>query len=371
MNEMKFFHKMVLSMLVLALSLMVVSPTSAGAMHGAVYTMTNNNLTGNEVIRYDRTSDGTLNLSDNFSTNGLGTGISLGNQGGLVLSDDGSMLLVVNAGSNEISAFQVKSNSLMLTDKVSSGGTMPVSIAINEDLVYVLNAGDANVPGNIVGYRLTDDGTLSMIPGSTQPLSGGSSGGSVSPAEIAFNPFGDVLTVTEKSTNIIDTYTVDDNGIAHGPITHASNGQTPFGFAFDKKGHLIVSEATTNALSSYAVDDDGNLKTISGSIPDFHAAPCWVVVTKDGKFAYTNNAHDGTTSSYAVDKKGMLSLLDPVAGTPGDGNIDLALSMNSKFLYSLNSGNNTIAGFQVNPDGSLTPLGTVDAPIGADGLAAR
>ena len=364
---MKFFHKMVLSMLVLALSLMVVSPTSASASSGAVYTMTNNNLTGNEVIRYERAADGTLSLSGNFSTNGLGTGSSLGNQGGLVLSDDGSMLLVVNAGSNEISAFQVKYNSLMLTDKVNSGGTMPVSIAIDGDLVYVLNAGDANVPGNIVGYRLSDNGTLSMIPGSTQPLSGGF----VGPAEIAFNPFGDVLAVTEKSTNIIDTYTVDDNGVAHGPLTHASNGQTPFGFAFDKRGHLIVSEATTNALSSYAVDDDGNLNTISGSIQDFHAAPCWVVVTKDGKFAYTNNAHDGTTSSYAVDKKGMLSLLNPVAGTPGDGNIDLALSMNGKFLYSLNSGPNTIAGFQVNPDGSLTPIGTVDAPIGADGLAAR
>lgn len=361
---MKYFNKMILGMLVLALSLMVVSPTYASASHGAVYTMTNN-ATGNEVIRYDRAADGTLSLSGSFPTNGLGTGNSLGNQGGLVLSEDGRMLLVVDAESNEISAFRVESNSLMFTDKVSSSGTMPVSIAIHKDLVYVVNAG---TPGNIVGYRLSESGKLSMISGSTQPLSGGSV---VGPAEIAFNPDGDVLVVTEKSTNIIDTYTVDDNGIAHGPTTHASNGQTPFGFAFDKRGHLIVSEATTNALSSYAVSEEGNLKTISASIPDFHAAPCWVVVTRDGKFTYTNNAHDGTTSSYAIDKNGTLSLLNPVAGSPGTGNIDLALSVNSKFLYSLNSGLNTIAGFEVNKDGSLTPVGTISVPTGADGLAAR
>ena len=51
---------------------------------------------------------------------------------------------------------------------------------------------------------------------------------SAEPAEIAFNPDGDILVVTEKSTNIIDTYKVDSNGIANGPITHASNGPTPF-----------------------------------------------------------------------------------------------------------------------------------------------
>lgn len=329
---------------------------------GAVYTMTNNQ-TGNQVISYDRAADGTLSLSGTFLTEGTGTGSSLGDQGGLVLSEDGNMLLVVNAGSNEISAFRVESKGLTLTDKVSSGGIQPVSITIHKDLVYVVNA----VGSNIAGFHLSNKGKLSLIPGSIQPLSGGA----VGPAEIAFNPYGTVLVVTEKSTNLIDTYTVDDDGIAQGPITHASNGPTPFGFAFDKRGHLIVSEAAIGALSSYAVNDDGNLKTISGSVPDFHAAPCWVVVTKNGKFAYTNNAHDGTTSSYVIDQKGMLSLLDPVAGTPGAGNIDLALSVNSKFLYSLNSGTNTIAGFQVNPDGRLTPVGIVGAPVGANGLAAR
>lgn len=340
-----------------------------GESVGAVYTMTNDP-TDNQIIRYDRTADGSLTLSGNFSTNGMGTGGGLGNQGGLVLSEDGRMLLVVNAKSNEISVFRVKSNSLTLTDKVSSGGTMPVSIAIHEDLVYVLNAGET---GNIVGYRLSDSGKLSMIPGSTRPLSGGATG----PAQIAFNPDGEVLVVTEKATNLIDTYTVDDDGIANGPIPQASNGQTPFGFAFDKRGKLIISEAFggapgASALSSYAVDDDGNLKTISSSVPDFQTAACWVVVTKNGKFAYTTNAGSNSISSYKVSKKGVISLLDQVAGSTDAGPIDMALSKNSKFLYNLNSGGHTITGFRVNPDGSLTPVTTVGGLLaGANGLAAH
>jgi 6-phosphogluconolactonase len=97
---------------------------------------------------------------------------------------------------------------------------------------------------------------------------------------------------------------------------------------------VIISEAANSAASSYSVYRDGRLKLISGSVPDFHAAACWVVVSKNGKFAYLNNAHDGTISSYVISSKGKLSLLNKTAGTPGAGNIDLALSENSKFLYT-------------------------------------
>lgn len=336
---------------------------------GAVYTMTNDP-TDNQIIRYERATDGSLSNSGNFSTLGMGTGGGLGNQGGLVLGKDGKMLLAVNANSNDISAFRVGSTGLMLTDKVSSGGTMPVSITIHEDLVYVLNAGGN---GNITGYRLSDHGKLSMIPGSSRPLSGVAT----SPAQIAFNPDGGVLVVTEKATNLIDTYTVDDEGIANGPMPQASNGQTPFGFAFDKRGKLIISEAFggapgASALSSYSVDEDGNLKTINSSVPDFQTAACWVVITKNGKFAYTTNFGNDTISSYKVSKKGMISLYNQVAGTTDAGPIDMALSNDNKFLYSLNSGDHTITAFRINSNGNLTSIATVGGlPVGANGLAAQ
>jgi 6-phosphogluconolactonase len=364
---MKSFYKIALSMLVIALSLMFVSAASVGAVPGAVYTMTNDPA-GNHVIRYDRGEDGALTNPSYFATNGLGSGTGLGNQGGLALSEEGNMLLVVNAGSNEISAFKVKPNGLKLTDKISSGGILPISITIHENLVYVLNAGGK---GNIMGFHL-DDGKLSMISRSSRPLSGTSAGAD----EISFNPDGNVLVVTETATNKIDTYVVKENGLTKSPDVQNSVGTTPFGFAFDNRGQLIVSEAFggvvgASAVSSYNVDKNGILATISGSVPDLRTAACWLVVTDNGKLAYTNNAHDGTTSSYKISNAGKLTLLKSIAATPGAGNIDLALSDGSKFLYSLNSGSHTITGLMVKSDGSLTPIVTVSAPVGADGLAAR
>ncbi len=45
-------------------------------MTGAVYIMTND-LAGNQVVRYDRASDGSLAFSGKFSTGGLGaTGLT-------------------------------------------------------------------------------------------------------------------------------------------------------------------------------------------------------------------------------------------------------------------------------------------------------
>lgn len=354
-------------MLVLALSMMFVASASAmdgnalNGMNKAVYTETNS-LKDNRIVSFDRMADGSLTMSGSFSTKGLGTGVSLGNAGGVILTDDGKYLLAVNARSNEISVFAVKSSGLKFTDKVNSGGTMPISLTVNDNIVYVLNAGGN---GNIEGFHL-NDGKLSMIPDSVKPLSSNSAG----PAEISFNPSGNVLVVTEKNTNMIDTYTVNKHGVASAPMAQASNGATPFGFTFTEKGILIVTEAPGSALSSYSIDKYGKLKLISGSIADNRAAACWVAVTKDGKFAFANNAHDGTISNYMVSNKGKLSLIESLAATSGNGNTDMALSENSKFLYSLNAADGTIAIFKIKSDGSLVSVGTVNVPAGSEGLAA-
>ncbi len=345
-------------------------PTGGGSGTGvgAVYTLTNA-ATGNAVVWYSRSVTGQLTWQATVPAGGLGAGAGLGSQGALALGDDDTVLLAVDAGSNQISAFAVTPKGLTLTDAVSSGGIMPVSVTVFGDWVYALNAGGTP---NIAGFLLGADGGLTPIPGSVQTLTG------AGPAEVAFNPTGQVLVVTEKATSTIDTFTVDANGVASAAIPHASNGATPFGFAFDNKGDLIVSEvgggpAGTSALSSYAVGADGSLTTISGSVPDFEIAACWVAVTNNGRFAYTSNAHPPSNdlSAYAVGPTGTLTLSQEVAAKPGHGPTDLALSGNSKFLYVVDSGDGAIAGFAVGANGSLTPVSTVAGlPLSTVGLAA-
>ncbi len=346
-----------------------------------------NSPAGNSILAYDRSPSGFLTFTGSFATGGLGvSGLTGTNQGGVVLSQDGAWLVVVDAGSNQISVFRVPdgpSTKLRLTDTVNSGGIYPVSVTISSqydgpfgqfggNIVYVLNAGAATTPANIAGFYLSSWGTLSPIPGSVQPLSAPLPG----PAEISFNPAGTVLAVTEKSTNLIDTYTVDFRGVASGPTITPSVGFTPFGFAFDNRGDLIVSDAMSNALSSYSVSYSGSVTAIAPSPVSNgnQAAPCWVVVTADGRLAFSANAHIGTISSYSISRSGSLTLLQSTAAPAPIGipDLDMALSGNSNFLYVYDAGTSTIQAFAVHSDGTLTSIQTVSGiPSGADGLAAN
>lgn len=346
---------------------------TAGSATGAVYTLSNRT-SGNAVIALSRAPDGSLTPIGSFATGGTGSDVGLGSQGAVVLSSDGQYLFAVNAGSNTISSFAVGSDRLELIGSVPSGGTMPISLTVHNDLLYVVNGGGTN---NITGFTLKD-GSLTHLPGSTRPLSAAAAG----PAQVEFTPSGKFLVVTEKATNNISTYAVDKDGFASGPVINASAGATPFGFAFGRGGQLIVSEAfggavDASAASSYGIHANGQLTILSASVPTTETAACWFVVTNSGKFAYTTNTGSGSISGYRVASDGTLSLLTPGGQTAttgiGSAPTDLALSANSRYLYSVNSGNGTMSGFLVGPDGSLTDIGVSVAglPAGVVGMAGR
>jgi 6-phosphogluconolactonase len=290
---------------------------------GAVYTMSNA-ADSNAVLIFERSFDGRLRAAGAVPTGGTGSGGGLGNQGGVVLSDDERWLLAVNAGSADISVFQVQRRGLRLVSRTPSGGTRPISVTIHRRLVYVLNAGS----DSITGFRLSRQGTLEPLAGSTRPLSGAA----VDPAQIELSPGGDLLVVTEKATNQIVTYEVDREGLPGDPQVQPSAGQTPFGFAFGRRDQLFVSEAF-------------------GGAPDQSAVSSYEA---NGELTILNaNGRTGITGT---------------GSTP----IDMALSRSGHFLYTLNSGTHTIGAFLVTHSGALIRLAfTGGLPSAANGLAAR
>ncbi len=344
-----------------------------GGSHGSVYTMTND-MAGNAVLAFDRMADGTLSPAGTYATGGTGTSAGLGNQGGVVLSDDGRWLFVVNAGSNDVSAFRVSPDGgLVLKDRESSGGSMPVSVTSHGWTLYVLNAGGS---GNVSGLRLSPSGDLTPIAGSTQPLSQASGTGA---AQIQFTGEGRQLVVTEKGTNVIGVYGLDSHGVAGPGVFNASVGATPFGFALDHRDRVIVSNAEGGAanagtVSSYGIGANGALQVLAGAVPDNQSAPCWVVVSRNGLYAYTTNAGSNSTSGYRIGAHGGLTLLDAsgVTGVNAGTPIDAAISRTGReYLYVLSGGAQSIDAFRVGPHGGLTPVGVLGGlPMGANGLAA-
>ena len=356
------------------LTMIQATPANASEATGAVYTATNSSA-GNEVLMFDRSADGALRFVDAFATGGTGSGNGLGNQGGIAMTADGKFLIVVNAGSHEVSVLQTTLDGLELRDRKPSGGLRPISVTVNGRLVYVLNAG-GTVGGSdsVVGFRLSREGVLTMIPGSERALSAATT----APAQVEISPDAATLIVTEKATNRVDVFAVEDDGLLGAFTSHASSGVTPFGFAFGKHDQFFVSEAfggapNGSAVSSYAVTNDAALASISPSVPTTETAACWVTVSGDGRLLYTTNAGSGTISGFSIRPDGTIALLDAngVAGTTGPGLSDVTLTRNGRYLYALRSGAGAIAAFRVEEHGELTSLGTISIPSGANGIAAR
>jgi 6-phosphogluconolactonase len=339
-------------------------------MSPAVYVQTNN-ATENEVIAFRRAQDGSLAPAGRHSTGGRGTGVPhLASAGSVVLSDDGRWLLVVNAGSDELSLFAVLPDGLQLADRVRSGASKPTSVAVSGPLVYVLNNGAPNISG----FKLTD-GKLTALEGSARPLSSANA----DPAQISFTPSGGALIATERGTNSISSYVLDQRGYAQGPTTIKSSGQTPYGFGLTKDGSLIVSEAFGGATgaaaaSSYAVSGAGELTMMSGSVGDTRSEVCWVALTKDDRFAYVTNFGDGTVSCYEITAGGSLKLHEPVAGSTGQGRKGLrdeAISADGRYLYAIDPDAQKLVGWAVGQGGHLTPTGEFGGvPDTVAGLAA-
>jgi 6-phosphogluconolactonase len=332
---------------------------------GGVFTQTNSPA-GNEVVAFSRAADGTLSLLGTYATGGLGVGGTvdpLVSQYALTLSPDARFLFVVNAGSNEISSFAVSKQGVTLVDKVPSGGVRPVSIAATNGVLYALNTAS----NTLAGFRIQGDGRLTPVPTWTRSLSASAVGA----AAVRFTPRGDLLAVANRASQTIDTYRVHDDGALSEAVANPSSGAGPFGFDFTDRGVLVSSEAGAGAASSYVADGSGVLRLVSASTPTLQRAPCWLIVTRNGEYAYTANAGSGTLTGFSISRSGELSRLaaDGVSANLGDGTtpLDLDASRDGRFVYVLEAGTGAISAWAVKHDGSLDRVGATPAVVARSG----
>ena len=249
----------------------------------AVFVGTNHNNTAanapanepaNQVAMYRRAIDGTLSLIGYFNTGGQGSGPSrrfagdgLGSAHSVQLSQDGRFLFVTNAGSNNVSVFRVKKESLELVELQPTGDgspnhRFPNSVTQHGNLVYVLNGADDE--GSITGFRMSNNGKLTPVPHSTRLLNANQvypPDTLFNPTQISFTPDGKQLVVTIKDgptaalgVGIIPNFTgptgpgrvlvfdVENNGRPSANYRQNNlNNLGPFGFSFDRRGNLLIA----------------------------------------------------------------------------------------------------------------------------------
>lgn len=352
------------------------SGRGATAVAPVVFVQTDG-LSGNEVLVYDRASDGTLALAGRFATGGLGGAAvgavvdKLASQGSLAYDAANARLYAVNAGSDSLSVFSVDGDRLSLLDVASSGGQFPAGVAAEGNLVYVLNAGGA---GSVTGFRL-EGNKLHPINRSTRSLGLANSNPPfflTSPGQVSFSPDGSKLIVTTKASgSTIDVYAVGPNGrLSDTPVANPSATPVPFGFTFDPAGRLVMTEAATSTVTTYTLNGDGTL-TGAQSLSDGQAALCWIA--RVGGYYYGSNTGSKTVSGYRIDANGRPTLIGAtgIVAVTATGPIDLVASGDGSYLYVETGGVGTVDEFRVNGDGTLTRVGTITGlPAGIEGIAA-
>ena len=339
---------------------------------GAVFAATND-VKSNEVVMYLRDGSGKLKFVGRFPTGGRGEGGTfdpLQSENSLIVSADHRYLMVVNAGTSDISVFRITSYGLELASVTPSGGGNPVGLALHDDLLYVVNFGGGY---HTAGFRVGPYGELTPVPHSKESLSTLDTGAS----SAAFAPDGRKLVVTERIANKVDVFTVNNDGSLAKPVYNDSIGVEPFGIQFTPSGVLLVTEAS-GSVSAYTIDGDNKLDVVTGKVSSSGGATCWIAT--DGTYAWVSNALSGTITAYSLDWNGALTAVGLVAHKaapsgavpPSSFPIDLALSSDNHYLYVFFSNLGKIVGYKVGDGGRLIELTSVmpEAPgIGAEGLA--
>ena len=337
---------------------------------GHVY-LDDNTAGSNTIAAFDRHANGTLTPlpGSPFAAGGAGTGAGLASQGAVQIAEGGRLLLAADAGSNQVSALRIQPDgSLRLAGVVSSGGVLPVSIAVHGSLVYVANAGPAD--SNYTGFRLAPWGSLTPVPGSTVALPA-----AAQPGDVLFNGTGTKLVGTRVGTSQIDSFTVGLGGrltAAPGsPFT--AQGVGPFGSQFrpTDPSQLFVSNAHNGTglgtVSAFTDSGAGVLTSIGSSpVADQQTAPCWVTISPDGRYLFAVNTGSGTISRYSIASGGALTLLGStqVSANGGVGAVDPGMSPDGRFLYVNESKIASVGAFAVS-GGNLTELPGAPTPLPA------
>jgi 6-phosphogluconolactonase len=364
----------VTAMLTVVVSAVVAAPAAASGHDVVGHVYVNDNTSPvNTIAAFDRHADGRLTPEPGspFAAGGAGTGVDIGSQGALQVAGGGRYLLAVDAGSDQVSVLRIRHDgTLRLVHRgvVSSGGRQPVSIAVHGDLVYVANAGAGG--SDYTGFRLGGGGRLRPLAGSTIALPDGSQ-----PGDVLFSADGTRLAGTRVGSSLIDSFAVGRDGrlTAAPGSPFAAQGPGPFGSEFrpTDPAQLFVSNAhggTGNGtVSAFHVARDGTLSSIGASpFADEQTAPCWVEISRDGRFLFTVNTASSSISRYGIARDGSLSLLGSTAlnDPAGLAPVDARLAPDGRTLWVVDSGHPGVSGLAVR-GGDLAELPSSPTPLPA------
>jgi 6-phosphogluconolactonase (cycloisomerase 2 family) len=272
----------------------------------------------------------------------------------------GKYVLAVNPGSNSVAVLLIDGGRLTPVDgsPFASGGVTPLSVTAHGDLVYVANQAipfmNPNASPNVTGFRMSADGRLTPIPGSTVEFPAGQG-----PAQVEFSPSGAVLAVTAgfQADGRIHAFAVQPDGrLREGPgspfVAREISGTVGYSWSADGR-RLFVSNFRGSAVTVFSVDaTTAALEPVGPAYPNGGGAACWTALSPDGTTLYTGNFVGNSISAFAIRSDGTPSLLGTVArrDAMAPDTKDIEVSPDGKYLYAIGPIGRHVAVFAIGAD---------------------
>lgn len=342
--------------------------------HHAVFVQTDNP-EGNQIIAYRRAENGRLTQAGTYDTDGLGGVLEgsvadhLASQGSLTYDPRHALLYAVNAGSDTVSVFSVHGDHLKLRQVVDSGGRFPVSVAVHDDDVYVLNALDG---GSIQGYtirhgRLDEQAgrnrALGLDPNATPQFTN-------TPGQVGFTGDGSQLVVTTKAngSNLL-VFNLKRSGAAGPfPCHHEPAGCRALRLRPQRPPRSVPGRGRDERRRD--VHHPPRRHRIAGGVRG-HGPVGHLLDRRRPQPAL--RLQRGQLDPQRLPRLRPRPSADPLGNTPTNpGTVDAATTPDGRYLYAQTGVNGIVDEFAVNHNGSLTRLGsrTVPGGVGGEGIVA-
>lgn len=228
------------------------------------------------------------------------------------------------------------------------GGSSSAPTTSTSSNLYVVTQANGAVADLAVNLN---DGTLSAGAGNT-PTGGAPIAIAITPGT---TPAGRLAFVANNqcingntNCNSLSRYTVRDDGTLSLLTGSTGTGTNPVAVAVNSSSSLVfVANQGSDSISAFSIQQDGSLLQASGSPFPTFPRPVALAVSPNGKFLYVANSTQGAVSVYTIGSSGSLSLLPngPFVGTAATIPNGITVSADGKFIYVANFGSNNISVF--------------------------
>ncbi len=377
----RFLAGIVVPVLLVGLSACNNSSSSSSAGTGAVFVASQGD---SSVTSFS------INLSTGLLT-ANGAAVATGSvPSAMILAPSGTALFIANSGSNDISAYTVKTDgTLTAAGSAQAAGMTPLSMAMDSagKFLFVANQGlqiDPN-SGTISVFAVSNT-SLTEVPGSPFVVAVPGAPSGTGPSGVAVTPDGKFLYVANQFDSTVSKFSVDAAGVlTRGPVV--SVGNTPATLAITADGgFLYVANAST--ISGFAIcgqvltscsdpnSPDGSLTVVEGSPFPSGINPVAIVAAPSGKFLFAINRQSNQISQYKVATgSGVLTANTQAVISTGATPVGAAIRVGSTtntttggttdYLYVPNLGSSSLSVYSF--DTTVGTLGLVGGPVSITG----